>query len=125
LIYKITLPGDVMLFFTHFSLQKSIRHLQFVEIRNMIQSQNNDVIILADFNVLQGLGEVKMLIDELNLKLLNDEEDYTFTFHRTRRVLDLCLCSANIADRVSLRILPQPFSDHAALLVSYDPPAQS
>lgn len=119
LIHKITLADGVLLYFTHFSLQKTIRKQQLAEILEMIKTQKTETILLADFNILDGFGELKPLMDDLDLIILNDENDPTFTFHRTRRVLDLCLCSSGIADRVSMRILPQPFSDHAGLLVEY------
>jgi endonuclease/exonuclease/phosphatase family metal-dependent hydrolase len=116
LIYRIELPGNVYLFFAHFSLQASIRAQQFDEVRKLIEASPGEVIILADFNIMQGFEELKGLLSE-DLVILNGREDYTFTLHRSRWVLDLCICSKALAPHVNLKIVQQPFSDHAALLV--------
>jgi endonuclease/exonuclease/phosphatase family metal-dependent hydrolase len=116
LIYKIGMAEDVMLYFAHFSLNRQTRIRQFEEIKALVGA-SGDVIILADFNIMAGFGELKPLIESGHLRLMNNETEHTFTFHKRKRVLDLCLCSASLAGRVSLRVIPQPFSDHAALLV--------
>ena len=40
---------------------------------------------------------------------MNREGEPTFRFHQTRHILDLCLCSESIADKINLQIIPQPF----------------
>ncbi len=120
LIYQITLDNNITVFFAHFSLEKSVRALQFKEIRLLIQKTEGNIILLADFNIMQGFGELKPLLDGTNLKILNDEDHPTFTFHRRKLALDLCLCSENLLPHIDLKIIPQNFSDHAALLVSLD-----
>ena len=52
--------------------------------------------------------------------LLNKEDVPTFTFHQRQLVLDLCLCTPGIAERADLRVVPQPYSDHAALVVALE-----
>ncbi len=116
LIYKIGVADGVTLYFAHFSLNRQTRIRQFDEVKALVGA-SGDVIILADFNIMAGFGELKPLIEDGNLRLLNDEKETTFTFHKRKRTLDLCLCSAGLAERVALKIIPQPFSDHAALLV--------
>lgn len=116
LIYRIQLPGNVFLFFAHFSLQARVRAQQFDEVRRLIEASPGEAIILADFNIMQGFDELKGLLGS-DLVLLNGEKDYTFTLHRSRWVLDLCICSRALAPRLRLEIIQQPFSDHAALLV--------
>lgn len=120
LVYKILLPGNILVFFTHFSLQKKTRVQQFNEIKNIIKNHDGEIIILADFNIMQGFIELEPLLQDTKLKLLNTDKEFTFTFHRTQRVLDLCICSETLAKRLTLRVIPQPFSDHAALLVEGD-----
>lgn len=116
LVYKIGLADGITLYFAHFSLNRQTRLHQFNEIKALV-GVPGEVIILADFNIMAGFSELKPLIDDGNLRLLNDEAEPTFRFHTRQRTLDLCLCSASLADRLSLRVIPQPFSDHAALLV--------
>lgn len=120
LIYKILLPGDITLFFAHFSLSRETRALQMAEMRSLISQVTGEVMILADFNIMRGFSELAPLMEGRALRILNDESQPTFSFHRNRHVLDLCLCSAALAPRTTLSIIPQPFSDHAALLVSVE-----
>jgi endonuclease/exonuclease/phosphatase family metal-dependent hydrolase len=117
LIYRLELPGNITLFFAHFALSEKVRADQMDEMRNLIQACTGEVMILADFNIMKGFGELKPLLHGTGLEVLNGENDYTFTFHRRRLVLDLCLCSTSLVNRMDLRVIPQPFSDHAALLV--------
>lgn len=117
LIYKIQIPRNITVFFSHFSLQKNIRVKQLNEIREMVASCSGEVIILADFNIMMGFSELGPLLDGTDLQVLNDEDEPTFTFHRRRLALDLCICSQSLFDRAELQIIPQPFSDHDALLL--------
>lgn len=116
LIHAVQLPGSVTLYFTHFSLQGSVRALQFKEMREIVTNSGRPAIIMADFNILNGFGELSPLLDGTDLRLLNNENEHTFTLHTRRHVLDLCIASAGIADKMKLQVIPQPFSDHAALL---------
>lgn len=118
LIHHVDLPGGVSLFFTHFSLNGKIRARQFREMRALVQEKDRPVIIMADFNILRGFPELAPLLEGTGLKVMNRDKDYTFTLHRKAWVLDLCLCSESLVPALSLQIIPQPFSDHAALLVT-------
>lgn len=120
LIYRITLPDETQVLFAHFSLNRKTRQFQFREVHQLIDQAKRETILLADFNIMHGFAELRPLIEETGLVVLNREEDHTFTFHRRRLALDLCLCSKNIAPRASVRILPQDFSDHDALLVTVE-----
>lgn len=117
LIYRILLPNDIQLFFAHFSLQRKVRYKQFQEIRKIIHADPKPAIILADFNIMQGFSELSPLLNETDLCVLNKEDEHTFRFHRRHLTLDLCICSQGVGERAKLRIIPQPFSDHAALLL--------
>ncbi|MCF8496254.1 MAG: endonuclease/exonuclease/phosphatase family protein [Alphaproteobacteria bacterium] len=124
LIYNVTLPSeiprDIHVFFAHFSLNKRVRMRQFEEVRKIILDTSGETILLADFNIFQGFKELFPLLNTEDLIVLNKESDPTFTFSGRRLALDLCLCSRSLAARLNLRIIPQPFSDHAALLVEID-----
>jgi endonuclease/exonuclease/phosphatase family metal-dependent hydrolase len=117
LMYRIVLPGNIHVFFAHFSLDRAVRVQQFEEVRGMMQQAGGDSILLADFNIMHGFSELDPLIKNTNLKVLSKETDHTFTFHRRKLALDLCICSDALLDRISVRVIPQPFSDHQALLV--------
>jgi len=117
LIYKIRVTPDLTLFFTHFSLKKAVRAQQLLQIRRMMEETPGEHIFLGDFNIWTGFAELAPLLHENNLHLSNKDDHFTFTFHRFQKVLDLCVCSKTLEGRLSLRVLPQSFSDHAALLV--------
>lgn len=124
LIYKIVLPedatghpGGITLFFAHFSLMPAVRQRQFEELRSHISVCPGPVVVMADFNILQGFRELEPLLRGSDLIVLNDEAEPTFTFHTYRLALDLCVCTAELAERLDLKIIPQPFSDHAGLLL--------
>jgi endonuclease/exonuclease/phosphatase family metal-dependent hydrolase len=117
LIYRMNLDQDTVLYFAHFSLNRKVRIQQFREVHDLLAQESGEVILLADFNILHGFSELNPLLIDTGLKLLNREEEHTFTFHRQSKVLDLCLCTPGIHDRLDLKIIPQPYSDHAALLV--------
>ncbi|MFT3996984.1 MAG: hypothetical protein QM667_06235 [Asticcacaulis sp.] len=118
LIYRVDIADGLSVLFCHFSLKATVRQKQFAEMRDMAQSMAGEVIILADFNTLNGLQELKPLIEDGALRLMNLEDQPTFTFHKWRHTLDLCLCTPGVAARVTLEIIPQSFSDHHALLVT-------
>lgn len=118
LIYKIKIKEGLTLFFAHYSLNKSVREKQILQTDALIESTPGEVIVLGDFNVLSGLQELTPLLEGKELLLMNDAEQPTFTFHKRELVLDLCLCSKEIAQRTELRVIPQPYSDHAALIAT-------
>src|SRR5262249_1023438 len=87
-----------------------------------VRETHGEVILLGDFNIHAGFGELAPLLHENELEVLNKEEHPTFTFHKKQMALDLCICSRAIAPHIDLRIIPQPYSDHAALLLKVDLP---
>lgn len=117
LIYKINLDEHIILFFAHFSLKKKVRFEQLLQVRQLLQDTPGESILLGDFNILTGFQELAPLLNQNNLQILNDEAHPTFTFHTFKKALDLCICSQSLAPRLTLKIIPQPYSDHAALLL--------
>jgi endonuclease/exonuclease/phosphatase family metal-dependent hydrolase len=122
LIYNVALPpqipGDVHVFFAHFSLNPKVRARQFTEMKKIILETPGETILLADFNIFGGFKELVPLLETEDLVVLNKESDPTFqTFSKRGLALDLCICSRSLLPRLNMRIIPQPFSDHAALLV--------
>jgi endonuclease/exonuclease/phosphatase family metal-dependent hydrolase len=121
LVYKLHLPTEVTLFFAHFSLSRAVRVKQLQQLAQLLQSTPGEVVLMGDFNILTGFGELAPLTEGAGLRLLNREDEVTFRFHRRHLILDLCLCSPSLAERCHLRVIPQPFSDHAALLLDIYP----
>lgn len=116
LIYKINIAENLTLFFAHFSLKAAVRKKQLEQTRALMHDTKGEVIFMGDFNVLSGLSELDGLIEEKKLVLMNNPDAPTFTFHTRKLVLDLCLCTPAIAAKTAIRIIPQPFSDHAAVV---------
>lgn len=120
LVYKIVLPSKHTLFFTHFSLRESVRKKQFAEVKQLLKVTGGECIVLGDFNIWNGFGELSELMGDGTLHLLSMENVPTFTFHRFRKALDLCICTKGVAPLLKLRILHQPYSDHSALLLEIE-----
>lgn len=117
LVYRIHLEKRLTLFFAHFSLNERVRRRQFAEARKLMDSVRGDVIFMGDFNILSGAGELAPLISDRKYALLNSADQPTFTFDSRRLMLDLCIVSARLAPRARLKVIPQPYSDHAALVL--------
>lgn len=121
LIYEVAHPDkNLAVYFAHFSLQRQVRSEQFREMRRLLARQEKPSIIMADFNIMGGFAELHPLLHENNLTVLNREDEPTFMFHTWQKTLDLCICSRELAERAQLKIIPQPYSDHAALLLQID-----
>lgn len=119
LVYHMMPSENLHIFFAHFSLKRSVRAKQFLEIRQMVDNFSGHSLILGDFNILTGFRELQSLLQEKKLTLLNKEHDTTFTFHRRKLTLDLALCSTTIADKMQFRVIHQNFSDHSAIMVEF------
>lgn len=118
LIYKMLIEPGVTLFFAHFSLKKIVREQQLLQVRQLMDATPGESIFMGDFNIHTGFGELAPLLAGNKLVLLNQEDVPTFRFHKLQLPLDLCICTHNIAKRAHLKIIPQPYSDHEALLLT-------
>tara|TARA_B100001750_G_C15519506_1_gene610224 strand:+ start:1328 stop:2074 length:747 start_codon:yes stop_codon:yes gene_type:complete len=119
LIYNVDIGRNTRVLFTHFSLNFHTRKKQFSYIANYLKSCNGHFILLADFNIFQGFTELDDFIKTTGLVILNKEDDHTFQFYKRKLALDLCICSPEIVDNATLKIIDQPFSDHDALLLEF------
>jgi hypothetical protein len=70
-----------------------------MKVRNLVKDNDGEVIILADFNIMQGFKELTPLLEGMNLKVMNAETDHTFIIGNNRWTLDLCICSESLASR--------------------------
>ncbi len=123
LLHKITLAPQLSLFFTHLSLNRNTRQAQLRHLGELVGHTPGECVLMGDFNVLRGLKELQPLLEQTGLTLLNQAHVPTFRFHRRALVLDLCLCTAQVARKSQLRIVEQPYSDHAALILDIQDPA--
>jgi endonuclease/exonuclease/phosphatase family metal-dependent hydrolase len=121
LVYRVHIEKDLTLFFAHFSLNRLVRARQILQVEELMKAAAGEAIFLGDFNILTGLEEIAPLLGGGQFVLLNRADAPTFTFHKRKLVLDLCLCSKGIARRARLKVIPQPFSDHAALVLEIGP----
>lgn len=117
LIYQIILPGDIALYFAHFSLNAQTRREQFIEMIDHMKHDNTHSVLLADFNIFNGFPELDPLLKGTDMRIMNRDNEPTFRFHKKRHILDLALCSESLIGRVELKVIPQPYSDHAALFL--------
>ncbi len=120
LIYRIELTNNLVLFFAHFSLNSKVRQKQYQEIKALIKSESGEILIMGDFNAFKGFDELSSLLEDTNLKIINDEFLPTFTFHRSKHAIDLCIASSSLIPHLNLKIIDQAFSDHSALLLTID-----
>ena len=117
LIYALELEENLTLYFAHFSLNHETRSAQIDEFLTLATENKGEVILMGDFNVLRGLNEVLPKLENSGLTLLNDPAAHTFSFHKQRLVLDLCIASASLLPRLKLEVIRQPYSDHDALML--------
>jgi len=117
LMYRVELHGNIHVFFAHFSLDRRVRVRQLEDVRALMEACPGESILLADFNIMYGFSELDPLLKESEFMLLSKEDRHTFTFHNRKLALDLCICSKSLSERITLKVVDQPFSDHEALLV--------
>lgn len=118
LLYRIQIDPDRALYFAHFSLRRQTRQRQFADIAERIVAEPGETLLLGDFNIFNGTDELRDLTDRTGMVLLNDPVHPTFRLGRKQHLLDLALCTPGLAGGAKLTVIPQPYSDHAALLIT-------
>lgn len=116
LVYRVEVSDSLAVFFTHLSLKEAVRRQQLRELKVLIEREARDVVVLGDFNILAGLGELDELTDGGRIRLMNDPTASTFQLFKKRYLLDVCLMSQNIGKNARVSVIPQSFSDHDAIL---------
>lgn len=117
LIYILKPQPGIHIIFAHFSLKLAVRRQQILQIAHICSQIEGDIALMGDFNIHSGFEELSPLLANGKFVLMNKENVPTFRFHRLQLPLDICLCSPALADKAELRIIPQPYSDHDALLL--------
>ena len=116
LIYEVSLPKNITLFMTHFSLSKNTREKQFKEIAKRAKNKKK-VILCGDFNIFYGLQELEPLLTSTRLQIVCKNK--TFPASRPKKALDLFLCSKNIKVKACKAIHKQ-LSDHLPVILEIE-----
>ena len=95
LLYELHLPGDVTLFFGHFSLNKTDRNRQFAEVAHLTKERER-VIVCVDFNIFGGEQELEPFTEQCGLQLATERAVPTHPSQEPSRMLDLFLHSPDI-----------------------------
>lgn len=122
LVYVLYPEGCPPIIFGHFSLRAVVRRQQFEEVAGWVRELGGDVLVLGDFNNYRGMGELTPLTKAAGLHLVGSDRAPTFRFSHYRATVDLCLASESLLSGLHVRVLPQPYSDHEALLIDWRPP---
>lgn len=110
LVYDIDI-GGIRVLMAHCSLRHRVRQLQFAELAEWLDERDQPTVVVGDFNTFRGASELRPLLDK-GMVHANALSGPTFRFGPYRALLDTCLVSKSIADRCSVEILDQPYSDH-------------
>jgi len=113
LLYEVSLPKDITLFTTHFSLSKNIRKKQFIELKNLIKNKKK-VIVCGDFNIFGGFKELDPLLSGTDLNIVGKKD--TFPACNPKKAFDLFLCSKNIPVK-NCKVINKRLSDHLPVLL--------
>jgi len=119
LVYEMQPRANVHVFAGHFSLTKHTRRQQFRELKELTERHSN-VVVCGDFNIFHGFDELKELIQQTGLRLLNSEREYTYPTHRPNRTLDLFLCSPHLKVKRFDILKDVHSSDHLPVLLELD-----
>lgn len=93
------------------------RAKQFKEMKHLTKDTPN-VIICGDFNIFGGLRELKPLLEDKRLHIVNTENDKTFPAHCPNKVLDIFIVSKNITVN-RFNVLRDQFSDHLPVIFEF------
>ncbi|MEK7672898.1 MAG: endonuclease/exonuclease/phosphatase family protein [Patescibacteria group bacterium] len=115
LVYELSCEQELSLFSAHFSIFKKTRAKQLVELQVLIKEKKN-VILCGDFNIFKGYDELKLLLADSKLQLLNKEEHKTFPTFKPKKALDLFMCSTDMKVK-SFRVLKDRVSDHLPVML--------
>lgn len=120
---SINCPKKVTLLLAHLALSKKSREKQIKELITIVNSINNPVILMGDFNTFEGEAEISNLLSKTHLKhkFKLDKKSNTMTqptFKPTKR-LDYILTSDKIKVN-NYEVLSFSYSDHLPLMVDFE-----
>lgn len=111
LVYDIEMAG-VRVLVAHLSLRYRIRCIQLAELARWVAERDGPTVVLGDFNVFRGAGELTPLLADGRMVHANAHSGPTFRFGPYRATLDTCLISRELREQCDVHILDQPYSDH-------------
>lgn len=111
LVYDIEISG-VRVLAAHLSLRHRIRCLQIAELARWVAEDDRPTVVVGDFNLFRGPGELAPLLADGRLLHANEASGTTFRLGPYHATLDVCLVSKDLADQCRVTIVDQPFSDH-------------
>jgi endonuclease/exonuclease/phosphatase family metal-dependent hydrolase len=111
LVYDIQISG-VRILMAHLSLRYHVRCLQMGELARWVAESDAPTVVIGDFNLFRGAGELRPLLADGRLVHANAHSGPTFRLGPYRAALDICLLSRDLRDRCKVAILDQPYSDH-------------
>jgi endonuclease/exonuclease/phosphatase family metal-dependent hydrolase len=117
LVYEIRFGGTAI-FLAHLDLLSSkVRREQLRELASWVVKEKN-VIVCGDFNIMKGIGELDEFLKATGLVLMNKKEDAAYPSHKPFRLLDLFMCSPDIASTAHIRVLKGVMiSDHLPVIL--------
>ncbi len=111
LVYDIEMEG-VRVLMAHLSLRHHVRSVQLAELARWVEERDGPTVVIGDFNLFRGAGELRPLLASGRLVHANADAGPTFRFGPWRAALDICLLSRDLRERCRVAILDQPYSDH-------------
>ena len=84
------------------------------------RAAGGEVVIMGDFNIFRGRGELAPLLDGGGLDVVGGVDNETFRFNHRTFDVDLCVCSSGLARNARVRVLEQSFSDHSAIVLDLE-----
>ena len=106
-------------FIVHLPLVSADRLEQLNELAQLVNRTRGNVVVGGDFNIFNGIDEIKILKEKTGLQLAGDGKN-TFPSHRPRIQLDIFLYRFDRADlRPSVRTLPHLLSDHLPIVLEW------
>ncbi len=116
LVYEVTMPRNITVFFVHLALGAATRQAQIEQLAAWVKESKGEIVIMGDCNIFAGISELEPLLNE-QFELMNNPEQHTFSFHKRQQMLDICLCSPALAKNARCQVIDQPYSDHDAIML--------
>lgn len=118
LVFKIELES-LTVFAVHLPLVSSDRIEQLLELSEMVNNTIGDVVVCGDFNIFDGIDELKVITDCTDLTAVG-EGLLTFPSYKRRLLLDVFLYRfEDTSITPQMRILDVRHSDHLPVILEW------
>jgi len=110
--------NNISIFTVHLGLwRKNIRKLQLKELTQIIKGCSRPYLVCGDFNIFNGLEEIRDFLNEAKLKLI--QKNPTFPSIKPKRPLDLIMVCESIRVK-AVGVVDALFSDHLPVYVEIE-----